>query len=114
SLLIWVGGALGGAFNALVAPVVFDRVVEYPLVLVVACMLRPAPRTAGAASGARASDLLLPLLLLALLLGLPTLQRLDFSQLEANATLVVVAGGALAAALLRPPPLRRAPRVGPR
>ncbi len=34
-----VGGALGGLFNALLAPVVFDSFVEYPLVLVVACLL---------------------------------------------------------------------------
>jgi SAM-dependent methyltransferase len=41
---VWVaaGGALGGAFNALAAPLLFDSVVEYPLVLVVACLLAPA------------------------------------------------------------------------
>ena len=42
---LWValGGALGGAFNALVAPVAFPGLVEYPLALVAACLLRPAP-----------------------------------------------------------------------
>ncbi len=41
---VWVaaGGALGGAFNALVAPLAFDSVAEYPLVLALACMLAPA------------------------------------------------------------------------
>lgn len=41
---VWIaaGGALGGAFNALVAPQVFDSVVEYPIALVVACLLAPA------------------------------------------------------------------------
>jgi hypothetical protein len=39
-----VGGALGGLFNALVAPVVFERVVEYPLSVVLACALLPAGR----------------------------------------------------------------------
>jgi hypothetical protein len=34
-----LGGVLGGAFNALVAPVVFDRVVEYPLMLVAVAWL---------------------------------------------------------------------------
>lgn len=38
-----VGGALGGAFNVLVAPVLFDRVLEYQLVLGLACALRPWP-----------------------------------------------------------------------
>lgn len=40
-LLLSVGGVLGGAFNALVAPVVFDVVREYPLVLVLAALARP-------------------------------------------------------------------------
>jgi hypothetical protein len=43
---LWValGGVLGGAFNALVAPVVFNSLAEYPVVLVLAFFLRPAPR----------------------------------------------------------------------
>lgn len=41
---VWVaaGGALGGAFNALVAPQVFSSVAEYPLALALACLLAPA------------------------------------------------------------------------
>jgi len=44
---LWValGGVLGGVFNALIAPVVFSSLVEYPLAIVAACLLRPsAPR----------------------------------------------------------------------
>jgi len=37
-----VGGVLGGAFTALLAPVIFTNVVEYPLVLALACWARPA------------------------------------------------------------------------
>ena len=37
-----VGGVLGGIFNALVAPVVFDRIYEYPMAIVLGCMLAPA------------------------------------------------------------------------
>lgn len=40
-LLMSLGGVLGGLFNALVAPVVFDRIVEYPLVIAFACVLMP-------------------------------------------------------------------------
>ena len=42
---LWLsaGGVLGGLFNALVAPVFFAGPWEYPLVLVLACVLRPAP-----------------------------------------------------------------------
>jgi hypothetical protein len=32
------GGVLGGVFNALVAPFVFDRVAEYPIGLILACL----------------------------------------------------------------------------
>jgi hypothetical protein len=37
-----VGGVLGGLFNALVAPLIFPGIVEYPLALVLACLLTPA------------------------------------------------------------------------
>jgi hypothetical protein len=42
---VWValGGVLGGVFNAIVAPVVFPGLIEYPLALVAALMLRPKP-----------------------------------------------------------------------
>ena len=40
-LWVAVGGVLGGVFNALVAPVIFDRVVEYSLAIVLACMFLP-------------------------------------------------------------------------
>ncbi|CAN5774698.1 fused MFS/spermidine synthase [soil metagenome] len=36
-----VGGVVGGGFNALVAPVIFNNVWEYPLVLALACLVRP-------------------------------------------------------------------------
>jgi hypothetical protein len=38
-LLLSVGGVLGGLFNALIAPVVFRSLVEYPLVMVLAGVL---------------------------------------------------------------------------
>jgi hypothetical protein len=46
-----VGGVLGGLFNGLVAPLVFNSIVEYPLMMVVACLLVPPfgnPRTTPA------------------------------------------------------------------
>lgn len=39
-LLMSLGGVLGGAFTALIAPVVFKTVIEYPVVLVLACLVR--------------------------------------------------------------------------
>ena len=40
-LLLSLGGVVGGAFTALVAPVIFDMVWEYPLVLVLVGLARP-------------------------------------------------------------------------
>ncbi|MDB5454083.1 MAG: spermidine synthase [Caulobacteraceae bacterium] len=36
-----VGGVIGGGFNAFVAPLIFKGVWEYPIVLVLACLVRP-------------------------------------------------------------------------
>jgi len=64
SFYLWMslGGVLGGAFNALVAPVLFHRLgfVEYPLALLAACALRP---TDASRLRLRAWDLGGPLLL---------------------------------------------------
>lgn len=40
---LWMsaGGVIGGSFNAFVAPVIFDNVWEYPIVLLLACLARP-------------------------------------------------------------------------
>ena len=40
-LCIAVGGLLGGVFNALIAPAVFESVLEYPITLLIASALRP-------------------------------------------------------------------------
>jgi hypothetical protein len=58
-----VGGALGGAFTALVAPRVFSSVVEYPLVLVLATLLPARPGTAWEGRRQRVLDFALPLAL---------------------------------------------------
>lgn len=39
-LCVAVGGMLGGLFNALVAPITFNTIVEYPLVIVLACLIQ--------------------------------------------------------------------------
>ena len=40
-LCMSVGGVLGGIFNAIFAPLVFTTVIEYPLAIFFACLLRP-------------------------------------------------------------------------
>lgn len=42
-LCLAIGGAAGGVFNALIAPLAFDAVLEYPLALALACALRRPP-----------------------------------------------------------------------
>ena len=45
-LWIGIGGMMGGVFNAIIAPILFESVLEYPLALILACMLRPTLATA--------------------------------------------------------------------
>jgi hypothetical protein len=52
-----VGGVAGGLFNALFAPVAFNAVAEYQVMLVVACLLLPA--VASHEEGGRAADFVL-------------------------------------------------------
>ena len=40
-LCLSLGGVVGGAFNAFLAPVIFNDVWEYPIVLALACLARP-------------------------------------------------------------------------
>jgi hypothetical protein len=63
-LWIALGGALGGMFNALLAPLAFNWIAEFPIALVAACLLRPErSNTAGNSERRRVLDLALPLLL---------------------------------------------------
>ncbi len=63
---LWMslGGMLGGVFNVLIAPLLFDSVIEYPLALVLACMLRPV--LDGPDAKWRRLDVILPTALLAM------------------------------------------------
>jgi hypothetical protein len=57
-LIVALGGLAGGAFNALVAPHIFQDMVEYPLALILAGALRP--REFAPDEGLRIRDLLIP------------------------------------------------------
>lgn len=83
-LWLSLGGVLGGVFNAILAPLLFSRtgLTEYPLALVLACLLRSDPitrneeaETKSTSSSIRPWDFLLPVALGALTLGLIFLSR---------------------------------------
>lgn len=67
-LWLSVGGVLGGIFNVIVAPRVFDSVIEYPIAIVLAAALRPTLAKRG--PYARALDIVLPLLVLVVIVML--------------------------------------------
>lgn len=133
-LLVSVGGVLGGIFNALIAPQIFDTVLEYPLVMVLALLLRPrtpapeaeadpAPRPDGApdATGSARNapvrlawrlrnawllDLVVPLALyLAVLTSLVSVQSLIGTGVP-GVGVFVLGGGALSTLLFVRRPVR--------
>ncbi len=89
-LFVSLGGVIGGSFAALLAPLIFNNVYEYPLALAAACLFRPRaehdmPRLTDASLGAAvaASMLILPLL------GLdPLSSALAFAAIGAAAAMV--------------------------
>jgi spermidine synthase len=59
---LWIsaGGVLGGIFNALLAPLIFPTVIEYPVTLLLACLLMPQCSVEKTAKSARSLDIVLP------------------------------------------------------
>jgi hypothetical protein len=59
---IALGGLLGGVFNAILAPMLFDRVAEYPLAIVLGCLLATGANRRATPSTPRelAGELILP------------------------------------------------------
>src|SRR5262249_53346853 len=58
-----VGGVLGGAFTALLAPLLFTSVLEYPLTLVLGCLLVRRPSARASTPMQRVLDGALPIAL---------------------------------------------------
>ena len=101
-LWLSVGGVLGGAFNVLAAPVLFDRTWEYPLALALACLARPWP----AERLERRAHLRLALFATLLAAGLLVLMQTKTREAlppVAYVALSALAMGALAPALGRTP-----------
>jgi len=62
-LWISVGGVLGGLFNTILAPLLFNEVLEYPLAMTLAAFLRPYVGDKRDKKGSRRADWLLPSML---------------------------------------------------
>jgi SAM-dependent methyltransferase len=63
-LVVALGGALGGLFNVFAAPTMFSSLLEYPVGLIAAALLRPAPDGAlPATARVRRRDVLLPVVI---------------------------------------------------
>jgi hypothetical protein len=107
-LAVAAGGALGGAFDALVAPLAFDEIVEYPLAIVLVCLLAPAR---GSGPRPRWSDVALAALPAAVAGGL--LAASSLAGLEGPARRAATAGlPAILAYVLSDRPLRFALAIG--
>ena len=64
-LMMSIGGVLGGVFNAIVAPTFFNRAYEYPIAIVLSCLVVPfglAQRKSFSHASRRILDFALPLL----------------------------------------------------
>lgn len=72
-----VGGLLGGVFNVVIAPMIYERVLEYPLAVIIAFGLRPARGKPDNSLRAVALDLAAPLTLYGALLAAFTLEVPD-------------------------------------
>jgi len=68
-LVISLGGLIGGTFTAVIAPLVFNGVYEYPLAIVVACALLPPAKSAFF----KRSDFVFALILVGAMFGLNAL-----------------------------------------
>ena len=84
-LWIAIGGVLGGLFNALIAPVLFDSVAEYPIVIALAAMLMPSYASGKSGGDRNRLDILLPLsvgvlaVLLAVVVSMVGLETTDLA-----------------------------------
>jgi hypothetical protein len=101
-----VGGVLGGIFNAILAPLLFNGVWEYPLAIVLAAALRP-----RLSEGRRSLDLALPILLLAFLMA-PSVIGEPLAHLALPGQIVFFALAGMAVYAFQGRPLRFALGVG--
>ena len=89
-LWLSVGGVLGGMFNALVAPLIFKTVVEYPLIIVLACLLRPTLMVEPASPRDRWLDLFGPAALGLLLAALVLMVQASAQEVATTGIMIII------------------------
>jgi hypothetical protein len=110
---VWLslGGVLGGIFNAIVAPLVFTAVVEYPLAILLSCLLLPGLRAGASGAKERRMDFALPALIGAVTGGLGWLAA-NVAPMKMSGSVFVVAIPLFVTYPLRRRPLRFALSLG--
>lgn len=110
---VWLslGGVLGGLFNALIAPMIFRSVIEYPLVILLTCLLLPAKNAIPSRIREQRLDLALPAFIFLLTFGLGWLVD-KFAPARMGGLLLVLAVPLFISYPLRRRPLRFALSLG--
>lgn len=91
-LCVAVGGMLGGLFNTLIAPITFNTIVEYPLVIVLACLI-PRVRTEDDTRSDLLFDVIWPVIIGALTVALAFIVK--GSELSPAVRIAIVFGAPL-------------------
>lgn len=89
-LWLSVGGVLGGLFNALIAPLIFKTVVEYPLIIALACLLRPQLTVPAQERLNRWLDLGLPLVFALLLAALILMVKASAAEVATTGAMMLI------------------------
>lgn len=110
---VWLslGGVLGGIFNAVVAPLVFSAVVEYPLAILLSCLLLPGLKAGPSGAKERRLDFALPALIGAFTGGLGWFAH-NVAPMKLSGSVLVVGLPLFIAYPLRRRPLRFALALG--
>jgi hypothetical protein len=110
---VWLslGGVLGGIFNALAAPILFNSVIEYPLAILLSCLLLPDKEGVPGLGKERRLDFALPILIFVFTVGLGWAAD-NLAPLQMSGSVFVVALPLFISYPLRKRPVRFALSLG--
>jgi len=89
-LWLSLGGVLGGIFNAVIAPVAFDAILEFPIAIILACLARPLVGSSETMSAKRMlGDVFLPIFLFVALITPSAILELTTEEMGAYGLAIV-------------------------